>query len=244
MADTGRLPQRLGGRKIAGYGRGSKATGAYQFMPPTLEGLIRQGVLKPNELFTPETQDRAALALAANRGVTADVLKREGFSSNVSAKLAPEWASVPTTSGRSYYGQPVKAFSSLQKVYSQGLTENTTLGTTEPTKIVQVPAGNINPVVGDRLGAGRNHGGVDLAVNSGTPLRAISDGVIVDSDYNPGGWGNFLVMKDDRGIYHLYGHMQSGYKRRGSVKKGEVIGKVGMTGRWNWMEWWSYNWKV
>jgi murein DD-endopeptidase MepM/ murein hydrolase activator NlpD len=38
-------------------------------------------------------------------------------------------------------------------------------------------------------------------------------------------------MKDDRGIYHLYGHMQSGYKKGGPVKKGEVIGKVGMTGR-------------
>jgi murein DD-endopeptidase MepM/ murein hydrolase activator NlpD len=99
-----------------------------------------------------------------------------------------------------------------------------------PTQIVQVPPGKINPIVGNRLGAGRNHGGTDLAVENGTPLRAISDGVIVDSDYEKG-WGNFLVMKDDRGIYHLYGHMQSGYKRGGPVKKGEVIGKVGMTGR-------------
>ena len=99
-----------------------------------------------------------------------------------------------------------------------------------PTQIVQVPPGKINPIVGDRLGAGRNHGGTDLAVNNGTPLRAVSDGVIVDSDYE-NGWGNFLVMKDDRGIYHLYGHMQSGYKRSGPVKRGEVIGKVGMTGR-------------
>ena len=99
-----------------------------------------------------------------------------------------------------------------------------------PTKIVQVPPGKINPIVGDRLGAGRNHGGTDLAVNNGTPLRAVSDGVIVDSDFEKG-WGNFLVMKDNLGIYHLYGHMQSGYKRSGSVKRGEIIGKVGMTGR-------------
>ena len=38
-------------------------------------------------------------------------------------------------------------------------------------------------------------------------------------------------MRDNLGIYHLYGHMQSGYKRSGPVKKGEVIGKVGMSGR-------------
>jgi predicted chitinase len=100
----------------------------------------------------------------------------------------------------------------------------------QQSQIRQVPVGNINPTIGDRLGAGRGHGGVDLQVKNGTPLRAVSDGVIVDSDYEKG-WGNFLVMKDDRGIYHLYGHMQPGYKRSGSVKKGEVIGKVGMTGR-------------
>jgi len=98
------------------------------------------------------------------------------------------------------------------------------------TQIEQVPVRKITPIVGEGLGAGRNHGGRDLLAKEGTPLRAVSDGVIVDSDFERG-WGNFLVMKDDRGIYHLYGHMQDGYKRRGPVKKGEVIGKVGMTGR-------------
>jgi murein DD-endopeptidase MepM/ murein hydrolase activator NlpD len=112
-----------------------------------------------------------------------------------------------------------------------GISDNVVItSTAAQSPMVQVPVGNINPKVGDRLGAGRNHGGVDLQVPSGTPLRAISDGVIVDSDYEKG-WGNFLVMKDNLGIYHLYGHMQSGYKRGGPVKKGEVIGKVGMTGR-------------
>jgi len=101
---------------------------------------------------------------------------------------------------------------------------------TQTSQISSPPSTPVNPMIGDRLGAGRGHGGVDLQVKEGTPLKAISDGVIVDSDYEKG-WGNFLVMKDNMGIYHLYGHMQSGYKRSGPVKKGEVIGKVGMTGR-------------
>ncbi len=121
MADTGKLPQRLGGGTVPGYGKGSKATGAYQFMPFTLEDLIKRGALKKDELFTPEAQDRAALALAEGRGVTADLLKKEGFSANVANKLAPVWASVPTLSGRSYYGQPVKSLSSLQKIYNNSL---------------------------------------------------------------------------------------------------------------------------
>ena len=37
------------------------------------------------------------------------------------AALAPEWASLPTREGRSYYGQPVKSYSELQKTYQQGL---------------------------------------------------------------------------------------------------------------------------
>lgn len=114
--------------------------------------------------------------------------------------------------------------------YRSFLPEAQKAANVSPGTIQQVPVGNINPTVGDRLGAGRGHQGVDLQVKDGTPLRAVSDGVIVDSDFEKG-WGNFLVMKDNLGIYHLYGHMQSGYKKGGPVKKGEVIGKVGMTGR-------------
>jgi murein DD-endopeptidase MepM/ murein hydrolase activator NlpD len=236
---------KLNGRNV-GYKSGSRATGRYQFMPDTLSDIVKTGAISWDEKFTPEAQDRAILArIASFRGVTPELLRKEGLSARVSNMLAPEFASLPTYSGASYYGQPVKTLKDIQKKYNQSLgTQSQQTQTSSPTKvtstpqqsalptnIVQIPPGKIKPVVGDRLGAGRNHGGVDLAVPNGTPLRAISDGVIVDSDYNPGGWGNFLVMKDDRGIYHLYGHMQSGYKRSGPVKKGEVIGKVGMTGR-------------
>jgi len=77
----------------------------------------------------------------------------------------------------------------------------------------------------------RTHKGEDLAAESGTPLRAISDGEIVDSGVDPGGWGNFVVYKDANGYYHLYGHIQGGYKAGGKIKKGDIIAKVGMTGR-------------
>lgn len=81
-----------------------------------------------------------------------------------------------------------------------------------------------------KLRGNRIHKGEDIAAQVGTPLRAISDGEVVDSDYESG-WGNFLVFRDDKGVHHLYGHMQEGYKRGGPVKKGDIIGKVGMTGR-------------
>lgn len=129
MADTGKLPQRLGGGAIPGYGAGSKATGAYQFMPYTLEGLIQNGVLKPDELFTPAVQDKAALSLASQRGVTASMLKAQGLSREVVDRLAPEWASFPNLMGdvrygydKSYYkGQPAKSYDTLKKIYLKGL---------------------------------------------------------------------------------------------------------------------------
>jgi hypothetical protein len=39
------------------------------------------------------------------------------LSGRVAAALSPEWASFPTESGRSYYGQPVKSLDALQKYY-------------------------------------------------------------------------------------------------------------------------------
>jgi hypothetical protein len=123
MGNTRKMPSRFGGRDV-GYGTSynSSATGAYQFMPFTLQGLVNSGALKGEDLFTPQLQDKAALVLAARRGVTKADLLKEGLSTSVSAKLAPEWASFPTTSGRSFHGQPVKSLSELQSVYKQSLS--------------------------------------------------------------------------------------------------------------------------
>lgn len=100
--------------------------------------------------------------------------------------------------------------------------------------IEYVAPGSITPVITGRYGEQRKtgaHGGTDLAVPNGTPLRAVSDGKIVDAGVDPGGWGNFVVFVDNKGIYHLYGHVQDGYRGKGDIKKGDIIAKVGTTGR-------------
>lgn len=121
LAQTSKLPARFGGRKVNHVYSG--ATGAYQFMPKTLQGLVNSGRLNPNELFTPRKQDEAALILAEQRGVSADLLRREGFSKNVSNLLAPEWAAIPTKSGRSYYGQGYVDYSTLRSTYQSSLSQ-------------------------------------------------------------------------------------------------------------------------
>jgi hypothetical protein len=105
--------------KSVGYGRGSRATGKYQFMPGTLSDIVRSGAISWDEKFTPSAQDKAILArISSYRGVTPELLKREGLSAKVSNMLAPEFASFPTYSGKSFYGQPVKSLSSIQNAYN------------------------------------------------------------------------------------------------------------------------------
>lgn len=113
FADMSRHPDRV----IRSGGYSSAAAGAYQFLPGTWQSQSSRLGLKG---FGPEEQDVAALALARNRLMDLgglETVRKEGLSQRVAAALSPEWASFPTESGRSYYGQPVKSLASLQKYY-------------------------------------------------------------------------------------------------------------------------------
>ncbi len=104
---------------IKGGKYASAAAGAYQFMPFTWEAQAKALGLPD---FGQQSQDLAAVRLMRNRLMPIgglSVLEKEGFSPRVSAALAPEWASLPTEKGVSYYGQPVKKLSDLQRVYNQ-----------------------------------------------------------------------------------------------------------------------------
>lgn len=86
------------------------------------------------------------------------------------------------------------------------------------------------------------HGGVDIAANAGTGIRAASDGWLVHKGWeNPNnhrqGYGYFLVIKDPKsGNKYIYGHMQKFSKEidqlplHGQIKKGTYLGEMGSTG--------------
>lgn len=100
-------------------GYASSAAGAYQFLTPSWQSHAKALGLQD---FSAANQDLAATRAMRNRLMPIGglaTLEKEGFSPRVSAALAPEWASLPTQSGKSYYGQPVKSLSELQKVYGQ-----------------------------------------------------------------------------------------------------------------------------
>ncbi|MFY8024105.1 MAG: M23 family metallopeptidase [Sediminibacterium sp.] len=86
----------------------------------------------------------------------------------------------------------------------------------------------IDPVYKDR----RLHPGLDFTAPAGTPIYATADGVVKDAGFNTGGYGNRVVVNHGFGYETLYAHMVRIKARVGSkVKRGEVIGYVGSTGK-------------
>ena len=76
---------------------------------------------------------------------------------------------------------------------------------------------------------GRLHAGVDIAVGSGTPIRAADDGRVVLLGWT-GGYGNYTCVSHGS-LSTCYAHQSSYATSMGaSVSKGQVIGYVGCTG--------------
>ncbi|MCB0695912.1 MAG: M23 family metallopeptidase [Chitinophagaceae bacterium] len=76
------------------------------------------------------------------------------------------------------------------------------------------------------------HTGIDFTAATGTPIYATGDGVVKESGYDNGGYGNNVVISHGYGYSSLYGHMKKVKVRTGDrVRRGEVIGWVGSTGK-------------
>ena len=98
-------------------GYASAAAGAYQFMPGTWGLVVRAMGLAG---FEPHAQDQAALFLVQRRGAL-NLADRGELTAELAAKLSPERASFPTIAGSSYYGQPVRRLTELQRFYEANL---------------------------------------------------------------------------------------------------------------------------
>jgi murein DD-endopeptidase MepM/ murein hydrolase activator NlpD len=76
------------------------------------------------------------------------------------------------------------------------------------------------------------HKGMDFSSNSGNPIFATGDGVVARADNGASGYGNHIVIRHGYGYETLYGHLSRYAVRAGKrVKRGDIIGYVGSTGR-------------
>ena len=85
-----------------------------------------------------------------------------------------------------------------------------------------------DPFTGERKG----HSGMDLAVPTGTSVRAALPGTVTVSTYNRGGYGYYVMIDHGSGLSTLYGHNSQLLARVGqTVEAGDVIALSGSTGR-------------
>lgn len=80
-------------------------------------------------------------------------------------------------------------------------------------------------------GQSRPHNGRDFAARRGTPVVAATDGTVVHAGRR-GSWGRLVVLRHGNGLQTRYAHLRSisGLSPGDTVRRGQVIGRVGTTG--------------
>lgn len=80
------------------------------------------------------------------------------------------------------------------------------------------------------FGTTRYHSGMDIAVDTGTPVKAADNGTVVYSGWM-GGYGYAVMINHGNGLVTIYGHNSRLLVSEGqSVSQGDVIAKSGSTG--------------
>ena len=76
------------------------------------------------------------------------------------------------------------------------------------------------------------HYGMDFTARTGTPIYATGDGVVHKADASLSGYGNHIEINHGFGYKTLYAHLSKYKCKPGQrVKRGDIIGYVGSTGR-------------
>jgi murein DD-endopeptidase MepM/ murein hydrolase activator NlpD len=76
------------------------------------------------------------------------------------------------------------------------------------------------------------HEGMDFSAAIGTPIYATGDGVVSEAEFNSGGYGNKITINHGYSYETVYAHLSKIKVKVGQrVKRGEIIGLMGNTGK-------------
>ena len=130
-------------------------------------------------------------------------------------------------------------------IQSKSLEEIALLATEKEKLLAAIPA--IQPITNDaltRMASGfgwrsdpftkarKMHRGMDFTAPKGTPIYATGDGKITRADNNSSGFGKHIRIDHDYGYLSIYAHLSKYNVKKGQkVKRGDLIGFVGSTGR-------------
>jgi len=86
---------------------------------------------------------------------------------------------------------------------------------------------DVHPV----LGTARWHYGQDFRVPYGTEVYATGDGKVIESGWNSGGFGNYIIIDHGYGLRSTYGHLSEIKVAKGmNIRRCDLIGLSGSTG--------------
>jgi murein DD-endopeptidase MepM/ murein hydrolase activator NlpD len=75
------------------------------------------------------------------------------------------------------------------------------------------------------------HPGLDISADKGDPVYATADGKVVNAAM-AGNYGNLVIIDHGYGLETRYGHLSAFKVKQGqTVKRGDLLGLVGATGR-------------
>jgi murein DD-endopeptidase MepM/ murein hydrolase activator NlpD len=78
----------------------------------------------------------------------------------------------------------------------------------------------------------KRHQGIDIACPIGTPIKASNAGTVIYSNNTIKGYGNLIIIRHSEEYVTVYAHNQVNLvEEKTWVEKGQIIGKVGKTGR-------------
>jgi murein DD-endopeptidase MepM/ murein hydrolase activator NlpD len=138
--------------------------------------------------------------------------------------LFSSWTQLERTSPTLGTGEQVTAYSSPVPVTGVSVPSRM------PLEGAQLTSGfgmRSHPVLGGR----RQHQGIDLAAPTGTPVYATADGVVSRADWYSS-YGLYISVEHGAAMQTRYAHLSRLAVAEGdNVKKGDLIGYVGSTGR-------------
>lgn len=160
------------------------------------------------------------------------VIYDEKFIDTLSVGVGRIWGAKFTHRGKEIYAIPFEQNGKLQYWEADGGSLRKQL-LKAPLKFTRISSkfshARFHPV----LKRYRPHHGVDYAAPSGTPVRAVADGVVTKKSYDKAA-GNMLKIKHPGNLSSGYLHLRGfakGIKVGARVSQGQVIGYVGNTGR-------------
>ena len=189
-----------------------------------------------------EDRDNNLYRVYFNKSAIPDSIRKEGFLGKNRYKTLEDYDNsqlVVNTTKR------IDVLSKELAIQSKSLDEILKLADAKSDLLAAIPA--IQPVRNENLKqmasgfgyrtdpftkARKMHEGMDFTAKTGTPIYATGDGIVARADNTASGYGNHIVIRHGFGYETLYAHL-SKYKARAGqrVKRGDVIGYVGSTGR-------------